>query len=178
MKIAIISDSHDNWPNIEKAIKYLNRQKIRVIIHCGDVCAPLTLEEMTKLFKGDQIHLVNGNVDGDIEGFKRVAKKYKKLKFYGQTGKVEIACPPKPEERRRDGLKMVFCHFPFVAKKIAKSGKYDFVFYGHTHKPWTEKIKQTEILNPGTLAGLFSKATFAVFDTETQKANLILLEKI
>ena len=166
-RIAIISDSHDNWPNIEKAIKYLNKQKIRIIIHCGDVCAPLTLEEMTKLFKGDQIHLVKGNVDGDIEGFKKVAKKYKKLKFYGQTGKVEI-----------NGLKMVFCHFPFVAKKMAESQKYDFVFHGHTHKPWQEKIGKTIIINPGTLAGLFAKATFAIFDTETKKAELILLEKI
>ncbi len=167
MQIAIISDTHDNWVNTEKTIKYLSKHKIPMIIHCGDVCAPSTLEAMTKLFKGKEIHLVKGNVDGDIEGFKNVAKKYKKLKYYGNTGKIEV-----------DGLKMVFCHFSFVAKKMAQMQKYDFVFYGHTHAPWQEKIGKTTLINPGTVAGLFAKATFAIFDTQTKKAQLILLEKI
>ena len=166
MRIAIISDSHDNWPNIEKAIKYLNKHKIRTMIHCGDVCAPSTLGEMAKLFKG-KIHLVKGNVDGDIDGFKMQIKKFKNIKYYGQTGKLEI-----------NDLKMVFCHMPFVAKEMAKTGKYDFVFHGHTHIPWQEKVGKTIIYNPGTLAGLFSKATFAIFDTANQKAELILVEKI
>ena len=167
MKIAILSDSHDNWVNTEKAVKYLNKHKIPMIIHCGDVCAPSTLMEMTKLFKGKAIHLVKGNVDGDIEGFKMVAKKYKKLKYYGNTGKLEV-----------DNLKIVWTHLPFVAKEMAKSQKYDFVFHGHTHTPWQEKKGKTTIYNPGTLGGLFSKATFAIFDTETKKAQLIILEKI
>jgi hypothetical protein len=168
MKIAIISDSHDNWVNIEKAIKFINKEKIRTIIHCGDVCSPAVLSGMAKIFKGDELHLVRGNVDGDIEGFKNVAKRYpKKLIYHGQTGKLEI-----------DNLQLVFCHDPFVAKKIAHSQKYDFIFYGHSHKPWQEKVGKAELINPGTLAGLFFKATFAVLDTKTKKAKLILLEKI
>jgi len=167
MKIAIISDSHDNWVNIEKTIKYLNKHKIKTIIHCGDVCAPSTLREMAKIFKGDEIHIAYGNVDGDIEGFKMMAKKDEKIKLYGQTGKLE-----------KDNLKIVFCHFPLVAKKMAQSGKYNLVFHGHTHTPWQEKIKNTVIYNPGTLGGLFSKATFAIYDTEAKKAELIILEKI
>ncbi len=167
MKIAIISDSHDNWPNIEKAIKYINKEKITMIIHCGDVCAPAVLEEMAKLFEGDALHLVKGNVDGDIEGFQRKAQDNPKIIYQGNTGKLEI-----------DNLTIVFCHEPFLAKKMAETQKYDFVFYGHTHKPWQEKIEKTELINPGTLAGLFTKATFAIFDTEIKKAKLILLEKI
>ena len=173
MLIAIFSDTHDNWPNTERAIHYLNKHKIRTMIHCGDVCAPLTLEAMAKTFKG-KIHFVKGNVDGDIEGFKKHVDHYKNLKFYGLTGKLEI-----------DKLKIVFCHMPFVAKKMARLGrgqaqsqKYDFVFYGHTHKPWQEKNGKTTLINPGTVAGLFTKATFAIFDTATKKAQLILLEKI
>jgi len=167
MKIAILSDTHDNWPNTKKVIKYLNKHKIKTIIHCGDVCAPSTLGEMAKLFKGDEIHIAYGNVDGDLDGFKMIAQKDKKIKLHGNTGKLEI-----------DGLKIVFCHFPFVAKKMAQSKKYEFVFHGHTHQPWQEKIGQTEIINPGTAAGLFAKATFAIFDTETKKPQLIFVDKI
>lgn len=167
MKIAIVSDSHDNLPNIEKAVAYINKQKINLMIHCGDVCAPIILGEFAKLFKGKELHVVKGNVDGDIEGFKSWAKKYPKIKYHGETGKLEI-----------DKLKIVFCHDPFVAKKMAASQRYDFVFHGHTHKPWQEQVGKTTIINPGTLAGLFNKATFAIFDTETRKAQLILLERI
>jgi len=166
MRIAVLSDTHDNWPNTEKAVKYLNKHKIRTMIHCGDVCAPSTLNEMAKIYKGE-IHLVKGNVDGDIDGFKMMIKKNKNINYYGQTGKVEI-----------DGLKIVFCHYPFVAKKMAETKKYDLVFHGHTHSPWQEKVGDTIIFNPGTVAGLFSKATFAIYDTETKKAELILVEKI
>lgn len=167
MKFAIISDSHDNWPNIEKAIKYINKHKIPIIIHCGDVCAPSTLREMNKIFKGKEFHLAYGNVDGDIEGFKNMAMADKKIKLHGKTGKIEI-----------DGLKIVFCHFPNVAKKMAQYEKYDLVFHGHTHTPWTEKIGKTMLFNPGTVGGLFAKATFAIYDTKTEKAELILVEKI
>ncbi|HDQ23192.1 MAG TPA: metallophosphoesterase [Candidatus Uhrbacteria bacterium] len=167
MKIAIISDSHDNLPNIQKAMKYINKQKIPVMIHCGDVCAPIILGEFGKLFKGKEIHVVKGNVDGDIEGFKNMVKKFPQIIYHGNAGKIEI-----------EGLKITFCHFPTLAKKMAASQKYDFVFYGHTHLPWQEKIGKTNLINPGTLAGFFTKATFAIFDTKTQEADLILLEKI
>ena len=167
MKIAIISDTHDNLPNVEKTIRYINKNHIRMIIHCGDVCAPSILRLMAQLFKGQELHVVKGNVDGDIEGFKQQIINYPKIIYHGNTGKLEI-----------DKLKIVFCHEPFVAEKMAGSQKYNFVFYGHTHKPWQKKIGKTILLNPGTVAGLFSKATFAIFDTETQKAQLILLEKI
>ena len=39
MKIAIISDSHDNWPNILTALKFIEKRGIDLIIHCGDICS-------------------------------------------------------------------------------------------------------------------------------------------
>ena len=62
--------------------------------------------------------------------------------------------------------------------KLAESGKYDFVFYGHNHKPWIEEIGETFLANPGTLAGLFNKATFAILDTENKKLELKILERV
>ena len=56
------------------------------------------------------------------------------------------------------------------------SGRYDYVFYGHNHTPWEEKIGNTVVANPGTLAGMFQKATFAVLDTKNKKLELKILE--
>src|SRR3989344_4748488 len=66
MVIGIISDSHDNMPNIYKALEYFKQQGITTLIHCGDVCAPGVMREIAQKF-GGTMHLVYGNVDGDRE---------------------------------------------------------------------------------------------------------------
>ena len=54
--------------------------------------------------------------------------------------------------------------------------QYDVVFFGHTHLPMAIKSKYTRFYNPGS-AGFpvtkDGKASFLIFDTETQKAEHI-----
>ena len=87
------------------------------------------------------------------------------------------------------GKKIAFTHFPEIAKKLAQSGEFDLVFYGHTHRAWDEKVathpkfgknteKETHMINPGELAGQFHKPTFAVYDTQTGELQLKILEKL
>ena len=59
-----------------------------------------------------------------------------------------------------------------------KSGKYDLVFYGHTHKPWAEKIGNCLLANPGELAGQRFKPTFAIYDIQKDKLQLKILELV
>lgn len=173
MRIAIISDSHDNVPNMEKALKYINEEGIKIIIHCGDLCSPSMLKRILEPnFKG-KIYLIHGNVS-ERERLEDYADKYDNVDLCGDEGEIEI-----------DDKKIAFTHFPIEAKKLAESGKYDIVFYGHTHQPWEENLQHTtynskpvRLVNPGTLAGMFYKATFAIYDTETDKLELKILEKI
>lgn len=166
MKIAIISDSHDNIANVYKALDFIKKNGVEMIIHCGDVCAPSVLAEFAKKFAG-VINLVYGNIDGDRKAMKKVASQNSNVKIHGNTGEVEI-----------DSKKIAFTHFPADGKKLAESGKYNYVFYGHNHKPWIEKVNDTYLINPGTLAGLFAKATFALWETKEVEPKLILLEQI
>ncbi|MBU4466938.1 metallophosphoesterase [Patescibacteria group bacterium] len=168
MKIAIVSDSHDNLATAKKAIAWLNKEKIKTLLHCGDVCSPSMLRAIAKLFKG-KVYLVFGNVDGDRFNMLRpkAEGKLKNVVFCGDSGEITVA-----------GKKIAFCHFPLTAQGLAASKKYDFVFYGHTHRPWEEKIGKTKLVNPGTLAGMFNKATFAVYDTKTDKLELKLVERL
>ena len=168
MKLAIVSDSHDNLATLEKAFSWLNRNKINLVLHCGDVCSPGMLKEMSKTFPG-QIHLVFGNVDGDQYSM-LAAKERGELDhvvFHGNLGKLEV-----------EKKKIAFCHDPLLARGLAKTGEYDLVFYGHTHQPWEERIANCRLVNPGTLAGMFNKATFAIYDTKTDKLELKLVEKL
>ena len=62
MKIAIISDTHDNLPNFKKAIDWIKKQGIKTIIHCGDVACPETLDSALTDFSG-QVFVSLGNAD-------------------------------------------------------------------------------------------------------------------
>lgn len=69
-------------------------------------------------------------------------------------------------------------HRPSQAREMAKSGQYDLIFYGDNHKAWEEKVGDCQLINPGTLAGLFAMATFAVYDTMTRKADLKIVYQL
>ncbi len=166
MKIAIISDTHDNIPNLEKTLSWLKSQDISLIIHCGDLCAPSFLTKVLAVSFDGEIHLIYGNV-GDKELLKEKVKEFKNVKYYGDLGEIVL-----------DNKKIAFVHYPEKAKELAKTQKYDLIFYGHDHKPWEEKIGKTRLVNPGNLAGMFYKATFAVYDTKTDKLELKILEKL
>lgn len=164
MLIAIISDTHDNYPNIEKFLSWAKNNKIKKIIHCGDIT---TSEIITKLFGPANIdfHYVFGNI-GDRQDLLNANKNFSNINCYGDEGKLEL-----------DNLKIGFCHFPETAKKLAQQKKYQIIFYGHTHKPWIETLDNNcQIINPGTLGGVFQKATFAVYNTQTNKLELKILE--
>src|SRR3989344_8761746 len=106
MRFAIVSDTHDNIKNFNKVIDFLNTQKITTMLHCGDICNQETINEAVKNFKG-KIYWARGNGDYDLD---------------------EI---PEKTETMLDSKKIVIVHYPDIAKKLAESGKYDLVFYGH-----------------------------------------------
>ena len=153
MKIAIVSDTHDNINNFNKIIDFLNKEKINLILHCGDICNRQTIAEATNNFKGE-IKFVRGNGDYDLDDIPEKMD----IDFYGK--------------------KIAFVHYPDIAKKMAESQNYDFVFYGHTHKPWQEKIGKCFLVNPGEVAGQRFKPTFAIYNRETDILDLKILETI
>lgn len=166
MKIAILSDSHDNIPNIENFLSWARDNDIDTIIHCGDLASPDMIKQvLIPKFKGE-IHLVHGNVS-DRDYLEEVCDELDNVTLHGDIGYLEI-----------EGIKIAFCHFPEQAQELAKSGKYSLVFYGHTHKPWIEKVGNTSVSNPGTLGGLFQRASFASYDTSTKNLELIILDDI
>ena len=50
MKIAVLSDSHDNLANFKKAIFQIKKERIKFLIHCGDIFEPETVKEALKDF--------------------------------------------------------------------------------------------------------------------------------
>ncbi|MBU2260252.1 metallophosphoesterase family protein [Patescibacteria group bacterium] len=59
-----------------------------------------------------------------------------------------------------------------------EQGDCDYIFYGHTHKPWIKERNGIKVVNPGTLIDNFGQSTFAFWDTDRGVLELKLLEKI
>ncbi len=162
MLIAIISDIHDNLVNLKKCLSWCKQENVDQLICCGDVTNRETLNFLATHFSST-IHLVKGNMEIYNE---QEVKQYNNIKYYGKVGKVEL-------ESKTVGI----CHEPFLIDKLLKSSQgYDMIFYGHTHKPWQDKKNKIKSTNPGNIAGVLHKATFATWDTQTNKLKLILLE--
>jgi len=164
MKIAIVSDTHDNLPNFKKAVDWIKKEKINTIIHCGDIFKAETIKESLVDYKG-KIHLIFSPADADFSKIPQDSfKNLPRVKVYEKFGELKV-----------DGKEIAFCHFPEIATELANNQKYDLVFYGHTHKPWEEKIGKTRLVNPGNIANILYKPTFAVYETKTDKLELKIL---
>lgn len=165
MLIAICSDSHDNLVNIDTFLAFCNKEKVDVIFHCGDWCAPSVLTYFRDSFAGS-IYGVYGNVHGEAE---TITKFSEDLHITMKEDKLPITL---------EKIRILLTHYPDVAKEMATTGEYDLIFYGHNHKPWQEKIEKTYLVNPGTLAGMFYRASFATYDTVTKKMDLKILDQM
>ena len=51
-KIAILSDTHDNIANLEKAMAQIRTSGAEVLLHCGDLCAPFMVSRLAQGFAG------------------------------------------------------------------------------------------------------------------------------
>lgn len=163
MKIGVLSDSHDNLPNIRKAVEVFSKNGVEALIHGGDFCSPFTLAEFKPLFdKGIRMHAVFGNNDGDRVLLVRRAGD--SCTFSDGTCIVTL-----------DSRKIVVLHYPDLGEDLFRLGAYDLVIYGHNHQVRVEGDEK-KLLNPGTCSGYLARsATVAIVETRTMGVEIIEL---
>ena len=157
MNIGVISDTHDNLDNINKAINIFNDKGVEFVIHCGDVVSPFAAKPLKDL-KCDYIG-VFGNNDGDLLMINMVTSN----RFYKMPKKIEL-----------DNKSIIIFHEPFIIENI--DGNIDFLFYGHTHKKDLRTKGQQIIINPGTASGhLVGESSICIVNLSTKAAEFITL---
>lgn len=156
MKIAVLSDSHDNIWNLERALDQVRQLEAGALLFLGDFCAPFTLKQVAEGFERGPIHAVFGNNDGDPFLLSQIASNFDHFTLHGQFAELEI-------ERR----KIAMNHYPDIAKRVAESGAFDAVFSGHDHLKYVHKIGGGIWANPGEVMGRFGEPSFGIYDTES-----------
>ena len=160
MKVAILSDAHDNIWKLGDLLEDVGRSGAGVLLFCGDLCAPFTLKQIGEGF-GGPVHVVQGNNDGDVLYLTRIANGLDNVTWHGSFAYLEF-----------DGRKVAINHYPQIARDQALCGQYELVCYGHDHTANVESLGKTLLVNPGEVMGRFGKSTYAVYDTTSGCAEL------
>ncbi|MFH0951512.1 MAG: YfcE family phosphodiesterase [bacterium] len=163
--LAIIADIHDNLANLDKVLKYCQKQKITTLACCGDITNSETLSYLAHTFSG-KIYLCTGNMelfeDKELEQYDNI------ISFGREGGWFEY-------QKKAIGL----VHEPYgIHNLIAKNPNLDIVFYGHTHQPWEDKKDNIQIVNPGNISNTRHQPTFATYDPKNNELKLHLLDEM
>ena len=94
MKIAIVSDTHDQADRVVRALVMARERGAEMVLHCGDIVG----SEIVELFRGWNAHFVFGNCDWDQTGLKRVIAEIGAT-HHEKYGHLEI-----------DGVQLAFIH--------------------------------------------------------------------
>ena len=160
MKICIVSDSHDNRPLLEAAVREAKAAGAEAILHCGDVVAPSTLEVLKPF--NLPAHVIHGNNTGDLYMMSLIsAKLSNQTTYYGQDAGIKLG-----------GKRIFMVHYPHYAEAMATTGDWDLVCCGHDHKAAIRAVRNmsgntTLLVNPGTVGGIKAPATWVLGDLDT-----------
>jgi len=158
MKVALMSDSHDQMDRLHRAVEFCNDHKVSHVLHAGDLVSPFVHRALKKLEA--PLTLVFGNNDGERAGLKGIFRD-------------RIFEPP--HELTLDDRRILMLHDPILLDVLRQSSPFDLILYGHLHE--IENSKEAAlVVNPGELCGwLTGKSTLALWDTRKNEAKIFTL---
>ena len=170
VKIGVISDTHDDVENTEKAIDIFNTLKVDHIFHAGDYVYPGMISLFKKLNKETKFYGVRGNNDGELMGITRQFDEIENAQFLNEFGKLLISSK---------NIAIYHGTNSDLSQSLVESQLFDILILGHTHIKRIEKMGKTLVLNPGPLnRNFFSKNTndgpcVIIYDEKRELAEFI-----
>jgi putative phosphoesterase len=157
VRVAVISDSHDNLPNLDRAVALAEAQNCEALLHCGDLSAPFVVKHLAAFRDGDgPVHVVFGNNDGDRYLQLRAQQaQAPNVTLHGEYALVELG-----------GKTLGLTHYELYARGMAALGEVDACFFGHSHEFHEERVNGRLVLNPGEILGMKGPPTLCIYDTE------------
>lgn len=157
MHVGIVSDTHDNVPAVEAIVEDFEERDVEVVLHAGDVVAPLVVP----FFEGFEVHAVLGNNDGEVAGLTAAFEELGEgSALHGRFADLRI-----------DGVDVAMLHGESLeeVQALAASGAYDLVVSGHYHERVERQVGETTVCNPGAHFPTVDEAdrTVAILETET-----------
>ena len=161
MLIGILSDSHDRYDAMGRAVALLQARGATHLLHCGDLCQPRMLDHLA----GCRAAFVWGNCDWDRQELARHGDALG-VRCMGNFGELEL-----------HGRRIALVHGDDARRlqQAIDSGQFDYVLHGHTHLRRDERFGRTRVINPGALHRAAVK-TAAALDLETDRLEYISID--
>jgi hypothetical protein len=140
MRIAVLSDTHNDVGNTRQALRRVRDEGIDTVIHCGDWTRPIIAEQFNDL----HVIGVGGNMDGDPAALELQLRTLGNENWFGATYEGEIGGA---------WIGVTHGHRHGEIERLARGGRCAYVFHGHTHRRRDERQGRTRIINPGALGG-------------------------
>lgn len=165
MLVGLMSDTHDNLPMVDRAVKLLNERRVEVVLHAGDYVSPFVIPR----FRALRARLIGvfGNNDGDHEFLRRRFSENERLEIRGSFANIVLG-----------GAKIALLHGhdEELLNALIDSGGFNVVVHGHGHDAKVTRVGSTLVVNPGEVCGyLTGKPTVALLNTEKLEARILEL---
>ncbi len=159
MKLGVMTDTHNNLPNVREIVRLFCDYGIDHLIHTGDVTQPAVLEALGSV--GVPVTGVFGNNDqGELDRLRRCCESLG-FEFFQPPHRLTL--------HRRE---LLLAHDPLEVPDDLRG--VDLVLYGHTHRMVQERREKVLVFNPGECAGhLRGHNTVGVVDLETLGVELL-----
>lgn len=153
MRIAILSDSHDNLEALSRAVEKIRASGAEAVLHLGDIVSPFTARLLPSLAL--PVHAVYGNNDGERAGLASL---------------LDITDPPRP--LMLAGKRFILLHTPPF--KPDAPPPCDYCLHGHTHAPEDRRAGAVRVINPGEAGGwLTGTCSFALLDSDLDRLEFV-----
>jgi len=164
LKLGVLSDTHNNLTNLQKALRVFRQASVETVLHCGD----LTDLQMGLQLVEFRVICTFGNNDWNANEICQNLLAYGSNNFGGMIFRGEVG-----------GVKIAATHghLSEVRENLAISGEFSFVFFGHSHRQSDEWVGITRVINPGALGGAhYESRSFVILDLISGKPDFHTLD--
>jgi len=197
MKYGILSDLHGNQYALKQVLSFLKSNNVNQLLILGDfVGYYYGIKDILKMLKPWNLLSIRGNHEQILkEIFLGKANKVQIISKYGSAHYLAIKeladseiqyliTLPKTIEISIGSNKVLLCHSnPWLGKEyiypdtniktLLRFGdlSYDYIFFGHSHYPFSFKVKNTVCINPGSVGqprDKYSLPSVLIFNSENE----------
>jgi len=196
MKINLIADIHGNLPALEAVLHHArNHHAVQTILNLGDMTGygPFP-EEVVNWSKNNQTINILGNYDKKVisksqrkSGWEKVKNGDKRSMFawtfraLSKSSRKFLCALPETRMIKLEDIKILMSHGSPVSISehlgantaedrfavMAENSNADIILVGHSHQPFSKKVKDVLFINPGSVGRLDDgdpRASYAVLE--------------
>ena len=138
--VGIVADTYDNREGLRQLLDRFLVGGAQWLIHCGGLGSPSLID----LLKPWRVFIVAGEKERNRDAIEQALQKNRLQATLPTTLITTI-----------EGFRVGVCRGDdmSVVNRWAKSGEFDFIFYGYTLRRSDSAIGRTRVINPGALGG-------------------------